>query len=238
MRLAVRDHFLVGRDAQALQGFGDIRANTHAALRIHGGGPLEMDRAGDMPAACRAELLAAVFIGAAHVPDGQVGGIQARLQVLASSGGGIAQRQGYLGAGHCRLFLAHREAIADPGLQTTIEEVVTRVADHVEQPDEATGPGAALVVVDHINGIRVMTDVGEQRLELRSLGQQARSRWLAELRALGIHPTRPWNMACGITRGAAEIKQDQVGCIQAVGQFSRLDHQRQVVEGGHDDLLE
>src|SRR5690606_41197363 len=58
-----------------------------------------------------------------------------------------------LARGRCRAGLAQFAAFAHPGLQAAVEEVAAAVADHVEQPDEAAGPAAPFIVVDHVNGI-------------------------------------------------------------------------------------
>jgi hypothetical protein len=42
--------------------------------------------------------------------------------------------------------------------------VILRVADHIEQPDEASRPAAAFVVVHHINGLWIVAQLTKQRL--------------------------------------------------------------------------
>ncbi len=65
--LAVGDHFLVRRDAEVLQDFGDIRADAQGASRVHAGGPFEIDRAGHMPGLRGEHLGTGVFAGAARI---------------------------------------------------------------------------------------------------------------------------------------------------------------------------
>ena len=64
-------------------------------------------------------------------------------------------------ADHSRNLGAQRQALAQPGRQSAVEVVVMPVSDHVEQPDEAAGPAAALVVVDHVDGFLSVPEFAE-----------------------------------------------------------------------------
>ena len=107
------------------------------------------------------------------------------------------------------------------------------MADHIQQPDEAPGPAAALVVVDHIDRVGAMSQCAEQLLQLRDVGKQA-GRWrLAELGLLGVDEASTRQMAFGIASSTGQIDQNQFRRIEASGQIGRLDHQRQVGKDGH-----
>ncbi|MDT4847123.1 hypothetical protein FQZ97_811720 [compost metagenome] len=122
-------------------------------------------------------------------------------------------------------------------MQAAIEVVVTAVADHIQQPDETSGPATAFVVVNHVDGIRVMPQLGEQLLELRVLRQQAGGWWLAQLGAFRVDEACPGNMSGGIARAAGQVDQNQFRGIQAAGQVSRFDNQWQLSEDSHAGSL-
>jgi hypothetical protein len=114
--------------------------------------------------------------------------------------------------------------------------VPAAVADQVEQPAEASGPGAALVVVEHVDGVGAVAQLAEQRLEVAPGRQQAGRRWLAELGAFGIDEARAGDVPLGIAGGVAQVDQNQLRRAQAAGQRAGLDHQWQVGKGGHGVL--
>ncbi|MNJ55610.1 hypothetical protein D3C77_511140 [compost metagenome] len=108
------------------------------------------------------------------------------------------------------------------------------MADHVEQPDEAPGPAAAFVVVDHVNRIGVVAQFAEQALQLLARRRQARRGRLCPLGALGIDEACARQVAFGIARGTGQVDQDQLRGIQAFLQVGGLDDQRQGGEAvGH-----
>ncbi len=109
------------------------------------------------------------------------------------------------------------------------------VADHIEQPDEAPGPAAAFVVVDDVGGIGAMAQFTEEFFQLGFRRRQARCWWLAELRALGIDETSPWNMAAAVAIDAGQIDQNQLWRVEAGLQVSRFDHQWQAGKVSHPE---
>lgn len=121
-------------------------------------------------------------------------------------------------------------------MQAAIDIVVMRVADHIQQPDEAPGPAAAFVVIDHVDRVGAMAQFTEQRLEVSLGRQQTGGRWLAQLGALGVDEAGTWDVALGIAGGAGEVHQNQLGGIQACGQIGGLYDQWQAGKGRHDGL--
>ena len=71
-------------------------------------------------------------------------------------------------------------------MQATVQVGIVFVADGVQRPDHTSGPAAAFVVVDHIDGVRVVPQFGKQLFQLAPLRQQARCRRQAQLGALGV----------------------------------------------------
>ncbi|MNV94479.1 hypothetical protein D3C71_1892800 [compost metagenome] len=67
-------------------------------------------------------------------------------------------------AGLGRYFSA--EGARRPCLGAAIEVVVAGVADHIQQPDETSGPAAALVVIDHVDRIGVVAKLGKQLFQI------------------------------------------------------------------------
>src|SRR5690606_23323282 len=115
--------------------------------------------------------------------------------------------------------------------QATIEKVIAVVADHIQQPDEAPGPAAPFIVVDHVGGACGVAQLGEQALQFGFAGEQAGSGRLTQLGALAVDPAGPADVPLGIAGGATEVDQNQLGGIQATGQIGGFYHQAQVAEG-------
>ncbi|MNP16613.1 hypothetical protein D3C76_1090180 [compost metagenome] len=107
------------------------------------------------------------------------------------------------------------------------------MANDIQQPDEAPGPAAALVVVHHVNGVIAVAEFAEQFFQVGTCRQQAGGRRLAKLSALGVDEAGAGNVPAAITVGTGQIDQDQLWRIQARQQVSRFDHQRQAGKVSH-----
>ncbi|MNZ97024.1 hypothetical protein D3C78_1162460 [compost metagenome] len=233
MGLAVGDDFFVRRDAQLFEDLRHVLADAQVARRVHAGSPFEIDRAGNVPASGCDDFLAGVFQRAASVPDRQVGSTETALQVLTGGGGRFVQCQADRACDGCRHFDGHRQAFVQPRQQTTVEVVVVRVADHVQQPDKPPGPAAAFIVIDHVDRIRVVPELAEQGFQVGFGRQQARRRRLAELGTLGVDEACAGDMAGAVAGGAGQVHQNQFAGVEARQQLARLDHQRQAREVRH-----
>lgn len=64
--------------------------------------------------------------------------------------------------------------------------MIALVPDHIQQPDETSGPAATFVVIHHVDRLGVVPEFTEQRLQGRLGWQQSWGRRLAELGALGV----------------------------------------------------
>ncbi len=179
------------------------------------------------------ELLAAVFGRRAGVPDHQVVGAEAALDVVAAGGRGVVHDQVWCTGRRFGYLPAQRTGFVQPGMQPAVEIVVVPVADHVEQPDEASGPAAAFVVVHHVHRIGAMAQRAEHPFQLRLFGQQAWCGRSAQLGLFGIDEAGARQVAFGIAGSTGQIDQDQLGRIEAGGQIGGLDHQWQIGKGGH-----
>ncbi|MNS74314.1 hypothetical protein D3C72_1077870 [compost metagenome] len=164
MSLAVGNHFLVFADAQLFEDLGHVLADAQGIVQVHAGSPFEIDRAGNVPAFGGQDFLAAVFSGAACIPDRQVGSAEAALQVFTGCRGFFVQGQADRAAGSGRYVGA--EGARWPRLRTTVEVVVTGVTDDIQQPDETPGPAAAFVVIDHVDRIGVVAKLGKQLFQI------------------------------------------------------------------------
>lgn len=109
-----------------------------------------------MPAFGRDHFFARILGRRAGIPDRQVGGAQTALQVLTRGGRFVVQRQRYRGLGSRRNVGAQRQQLRFPGQQSTVQIVITAVADDIQQPDETPGPAAAFVIVDDIHGVGIV----------------------------------------------------------------------------------
>jgi hypothetical protein len=231
--LAVGDDFFVGGDAQLFEDLRHVLADAQAARRVHAGGPFEIDRAGNVSAPGGDDLLAGIFQRATGVPDRQVAGAETALQVFASGGGFFVQHQADWAYAWCRNVNRHRQALVQPGQQASVEVVIIRMPDHIEQPDKASGPAAALVVIHHVDCARVMPEFAEQRFQVGFCRQQARRRGLAQLRAFRIDEARARNVPGAVACSAGQVHQNQIGSIEARQELARLDYQRQAREVRH-----
>ncbi|MNM70887.1 hypothetical protein D3C81_825320 [compost metagenome] len=236
MSLAVGDHFLVFADAELFEDLGHVLADAQGIVHVHAGGPLEIDCAGNVPALGSQDFLAPVLSRAARVPDRQVGGAEAALQVFAGGRWLFVQGQVERAAGIGRYFSA--EGARRPRLSATVEVVVTAMTDDIQQPDEAPGPAAAFVVIDHVDRIGVMAELGKQFFQV-GLGRQQARRWrLAQLRALRVDEACTGNMPAGVAVNAGQVDQDQLWRIQPGLQVSRLDYQGQARKVSHPESPE
>ena len=101
-------------------------------------------------------------------------------------------------------------------MQPAVEIVVVPVADHVEQPDEASGPAAAFVVVHHVHRIGAMAQRAEHPFQLRLFGQQARCGRSAQLGLFGIDEAGARQVAFGIAGSTGQIDQISSGASRRV----------------------
>src|SRR5690606_35616637 len=102
-------------------------------------------------AAC-SYLVSEIFTWRAGIPDGQVCRTQAPQDIVQGSSGLFAQaclKQGLAGLGRLGEFLGERALVLGPGDQPAIEVGVALKADRVQQPEHATGPATAFVIIDH-----------------------------------------------------------------------------------------
>ncbi|MNY18639.1 hypothetical protein D3C86_1520330 [compost metagenome] len=231
--LAVGNHFFVFADPELLQDLRHVRANAQVARRIHARGPFEIDRAGNVSCLGRQDFLAGVLQRSAGVPDRQVGRAETALQVLAGSDGFVVQGQGDRAADRRRDLDRHGQTFRQPGLQTAVDIVVVAMADNVQQPDKASGPTAAFVVIDDVDRVGVVSQFAEQCFKRSLSRQQARRRRLAQLRTLGIDKAGTGYMPFGITGAAGQVHQDKFAGFETGEQLARLDHQGQAREVRH-----
>jgi hypothetical protein len=96
------------------------------ARLVHAGGPLEVDRAGDVSALGGQHFLAGIFQRPAGIPDRQVGGAETALQVFAGGGRPVVQGQRHRAAHRRRHLDRHRHARCQPRRQTAVDIVVLR----------------------------------------------------------------------------------------------------------------
>ncbi|MCY1409951.1 hypothetical protein D9M71_253110 [compost metagenome] len=216
--------------------FEDLRhvgADAQLACPIHASGPFEIDRAGNVSALGCQDFLAGVLQRPARIPDCQVGGAETALQVFAGGGGFVVQGQLNRAAHGWRDLDRHGQAFCQPGRQAAVDIVVLAVADDIQQPDEASGPTAAFVVIHHVDRIGVVPQLTKQRFECCLRGHQPRGGGLAELRTLWIDKARAGNVPFGVAGGTGQVHQNQFAGVEAREQVARLDHQRQAREVRH-----
>src|SRR5690606_41195711 len=100
-----------------------------------------------------------------------------------------------------------------PGDQPAIEIAVTLMADAVQQPDETPGPAAALIVVDDVVQLVMMTEAAEDMLQVLQIGQQPRSRrGGGDAARRQVH--RAGNVCRSILLGTAEVDQAKTRRVQ------------------------
>jgi hypothetical protein len=153
MGLAVGNDFFVLGDPEVFEDLRHVRADAQLTGLVHACGPFEVDRAGDVPGLGGQHFLAGIFQRPARVPDRQIFGAEAALQVFARGGRLFVQGQCQRPTDNWRNLDRHRHAIRQPRWKTTVYIVVLVVTDHVEQPDKASGPAAAFVVIDHVDRV-------------------------------------------------------------------------------------
>ena len=246
VRLAVADHFLVGRHAQALQPWQqDVGAQAaQVVVAIHGLGPFEMHGAGDVAATGGEFFLAGIFGARAGVEQHGVGALEVGENQCPAGGMAVGFVQPVAGGfGRCGDVAAEGMTLVGPAVQAAVENHGGFVAEYMQRPDETRGAATAFVVIGDDQRAPVDAQLRQQGGKDLVIGQQPGHRFFHLDDLAVFHVQGAGNMRLVVLLLLAQIDDHQLWLIAQGFEFVGLDeitvlaHGFRLMDSGCEDAV-